>query len=104
MSRAGARDRAAMLAVLGLLVGALVALQLSAGEPWLLYLSPALILLGALACDRYPGERLLAAFARARHLVPRLHGRPPPGPLLRRPFPRGGVLLAMALAGRGPPA
>lgn len=102
--RATGRDRAAMLAVLGLLAGVLLALQLSGAEPGLLYLTPALLLMAALVFDRYPGERLLEAIARAWHQAtdrrrPALPGSPPP-----RSFPRGGALLAMALAGRGPPA
>lgn len=98
------REKAPILAGLGLLICALVGLQLTDSEPGLLYLAPALLLLGALAFDRYPGERLLAAAARARHPVLRVEGRPPTQTLaLPRSFPRGGVLLAMALAGRGPP-
>ena len=103
MSRAGWRDRAAMLGVLGLLIGALGVLQLGGAEPGLLYLAPALLLLGTLIFGRYPGERLLTAFARTPHLALRLRGHLPPRPLSARTFPRGGVLLAMALAGRGPP-
>lgn len=97
------RDRAAMLAVLGLLAGALLALQLGGAEPGLPYLAPALILLGALVFGRYPGERLLEAIARAWHRAVDHRGRPLPRPLPPRSFPRGGALLAMALAGRGPP-
>lgn len=100
----GGCNRAALLAILGLLVGALVALQLGGAEPGLLYLAPALTLLAALVFDRYPGERLLDALARAWH--PRTN-RPSQSRARRfspRPFPRGGALLAMALAGRGPPA
>lgn len=98
------RERATILVGLALLVGALVALQLSYPDPGLLYLSPALLLLAALACDFYPGERLLAALARAWHpAMPRAR-RSARLPHPRRSFPRGGVLLAMALAGRGPPA
>jgi hypothetical protein len=70
----------------------------------LLYLTPALLLLAALACGCYPGERLLEAIVRAWapapvRSAPSIRGLPP-----TRSFPRGGALLAMALAGRGPPA
>jgi hypothetical protein len=70
----------------------------------LLYVAPALLLLGALAVGRYPGERLLVAVGRTLHT--RVLSRPP-RPILvvavPRSPPRGGVLLALALAGRGPP-
>lgn len=69
----------------------------------LLYLAPWLLLLVALAFGRYPGERLLAAIARARRPLPRREDGPPARPLPPRSSPRGGVLLALALAGRGPP-
>ena len=69
----------------------------------LLYLAPALLLLAALACGRYPGERLLDALVRGWAPVPR-EAEPAPRRLLPiRSFPRGGALLALALAGRGPP-
>jgi hypothetical protein len=103
MSGTGLREKATMLATLGLLVGALGALQLSGAEPGLLYLAPALLLLSALVFGHYPGERLLAAVARTRSLALRREGRAWARPLPPRSFPRGGVLLAMALAGRGPP-
>ena len=70
----------------------------------LLYLAPWLLLLVALACGHYPGERLLQAIVRARRPHPRREELPPARPLPARSFPRGGVLLALALAGRGPPA
>jgi hypothetical protein len=69
----------------------------------LVYLAPALALLCALAFGRYPGERSL------RRRLPRRRWAPPcaaaPRPRLRPParLPRGGALLAHALAGRAPP-
>ena len=54
----------------------------------LLYLAPWLALLIVLACGHYPGERLLEAIVRTRHAPHR---------------DEGGALLALALAGRGPP-
>lgn len=104
MSVATPRGKVPIFAILGLLLGAAIGLQLTDSEPGLLYLAPALALLAALACDRYPGERLLAALARARPLAPTRGARESRPPLVDRIFPRGGVLLAMALAGRGPPA
>lgn len=70
----------------------------------LLYLAPALLLLAALVCGRYPGERLLDAFVRSWAPVLGRGGEPAARLLPIRSFPRGGVLLAMALAGRGPPS
>ena len=70
----------------------------------LLYLAPALLLLAALVCGCYPGERLLDALSRSRWSALRREARTTPRRLLPvRSSPRGGVLLAMALAGRGPP-
>ena len=105
MSAATLRAKAPILAILGLLVGALVGLQVTDAEPGLLYLAPALLLLVPLLFDRYPGERLLVAVARAWHpLLRRERGAPAQPFVPTRSFPRGGALLALALAGRGPPA
>jgi hypothetical protein len=70
-----------------------------------LYALPALALLAALLLGRYPGERLIfAAVARARR---RPRRAPQTAPRLasldRATLPRGGKLLARALAGRPPP-
>jgi hypothetical protein len=70
----------------------------------LLYLAPALLLGLLLLGGRYPGERILARPLRHRRLarrrpVRRLLPRPP-----RRTGPRGGLLIAAGLAGRGPPS
>jgi hypothetical protein len=98
--------KAVPLAALALLSVVLLLLQLGYSEPGLLYLAPALLLLAALSLNRYPGERLLLRISRAWARRKRRQGHSEePGaanPPLR--FPRGGVLLAMALAGRGPPA
>ncbi len=104
MSRTSLRSRVPILVMVGLFACLLVALQLGDSEPGLLYLAPALLLLVPLAFGRYPGERLLAAVSRPRSRL-RLAGstakaRPSAPP---RSSPRGGVLLALALAGRGPP-
>jgi len=99
------RARAAILGPLLVLVAALVGLGLGSHEPGLLYLAPALLLLAALACDRYPGERLFTALTGAhRPRLSRAGSAPAPLALPPRSFPRGGALLALGLAGRGPPA
>ena len=70
----------------------------------ILFLAPAFVLLLPLLAGRYPGETLIADALRrhARPLRPRrfvLPLRPP-----ARCAPSGGLLVAFALAGRGPPA
>jgi hypothetical protein len=70
----------------------------------LLYLAPALLLGALLLGGRYPGERVLSRplrrrFAVRRRPLPRVLPRPP-----RRTRPRGGLLIAAGLAGRGPPS
>jgi uncharacterized protein YcnI len=69
----------------------------------LLYLGPALLLGAVLLGGRYPGERVLSRPLRRRFVVRRRPlrralPRPP-----RRTAPRGGLLIAAGLAGRGPP-
>jgi len=69
----------------------------------LLYLAPALLLAALLLGGRYPGERVLARplrrrFTPRRRPLRRALPRPP-----RRTTPRGGLLIAAGLAGRGPP-
>jgi hypothetical protein len=80
--------------VLGLHVGGL--------DTGMLFLAPAFVLALALLAGRYPGERLLTRLVPRRRRAPRpLAGaRPAPAPVP----PRGGLLLACALAKRGPPA
>lgn len=104
MRDALSQGRAPVHGGLALLVGIVVALQLTGPEPGLLYLAPALVLLAALVANRYPGERLLQAVARAWRPPQRRRRRAPARALVSpRSRPRGGVLLALALAGRGPP-
>ena len=71
----------------------------------LLLLAPALLLALLLALGRYPGSGALArVLERRRPRVVRrreIHRLLPRAPRRRRP--RGGVLLALALAGRAPP-
>jgi len=105
MSSESLWERASIHVAVALLLGILTALQLGDPEPGLLYLAPALLLLAALAFGHYPGEWLLEAVVRSRHPVLRREGRTSSQPSAPpRSSPRGGVLLALALAGRGPPA
>jgi hypothetical protein len=75
---------------------------------FLLALAPLALLVAALLAGRYPGERALATrLLRGR---PRRAGRAPRGGAPRRPrrpfaaAPRGGRLVAAAIASRPPPA
>lgn len=71
----------------------------------LLYVLPALALAVALLLGRYPGERLIiAAATRSRRRRRRAFRAALGLPLLASiSTPRGGDLLARALAGRAPP-
>jgi hypothetical protein len=85
--------------------GAGVALLGSVGAvaPGVLMFLPALLLAAALLAGRYPGEQLLARCVRAR---PRSRSANAGVPVPERQisvFPRGGRLIAAALAGRAPP-
>jgi periplasmic copper chaperone A len=87
----------------GLLLAMVVVLQLGFAESALLYLAPALLILIPLAFDRYPGERLLQAVI-APPVTEAGRSEPPARRLAPlHLLPRGGALLAFALAGRGPP-
>ena len=97
-----------LLALLGLaaLAATLAGVQMATGvAPDVLIAAPGLLLLLPLAAGRYVGEDGLARFARPAPR-PRYPGRP--APALRRGIaravPRGGLLIAVALAHRGPPA
>ena len=73
----------------------------------LLFLAPALALALMLLLRRYPGERRLCALAQKRRSrLPRApRGVRVPAPRATPAArPRGGVLLALALATRPPPA
>ena len=70
----------------------------------LLYLVPALLLVTLLVLRRYPGERRLVAAVEARRARRAAHTIPAPPRVLRRArVPRGGLLIASALAVRPPP-
>jgi hypothetical protein len=79
-------------------LGVLGALQQGA-----LMMLPALLLAVVLLTGRYPGERLIARWARVRPRARRAAGRActPAHPALQ--VPRGGRLIAGSLAGRAPP-
>jgi hypothetical protein len=70
-----------------------------------LFMAPALVMLLPLIAGRYPGEQRLARFVRAmpagRRAVPVTPAR---RPAFGRLLPRGGRLLASAVAVRPPPA
>ena len=70
----------------------------------LLTILPFLVILGLLACGRYPGE---TALCRIRGSVPRRSRRAPaigrPWRAVRSSSPRGGALIAWGIAVRPPP-
>ncbi len=71
---------------------------------FLLCLAPAMLLLATLLWRRYPGERLLLAFAaRASRGQPRRAARTAASHGRVAEVPRGGLLIAFALAVRPPP-
>jgi hypothetical protein len=87
-------------------VGALAALAALAAwiDPAALCVLPALALLALMALRRYPGEHVLATLAAARRASPRRAvSNRPLVPSVEQLLPRGGLLLATALAVRPPP-
>lgn len=97
------RGRQGVALALGLLMFAGVLLAHGSGLTLgLAYLSPAVFVFALLYSGHYPGERLLLARARLRRprrkaVAVKIPGR------ARAQVPRGGGLLASALAGRAPP-
>jgi hypothetical protein len=72
----------------------------------LLSLAPLALLVGTLLLGRYPGERTLTRARAAVRRPPRRAARRPPVRPPRRPWaaaPRGGCLVAAAVASRPPP-
>jgi hypothetical protein len=65
-------------------------------------LAPALVAFALLGLGHFPGESRLLAFARATR-QPRAAHAPTPRRRAAARMPRGGDLLAAALAGRAPP-
>ena len=97
-----------LLALLGLaaLAATLAGVQMATGvAPDVLIAAPGLLLLLPLAAGRYVGEDGLVRIARATPFRPRGAARAPAVRRGRSPVvPRGGLLIALALARRGPPA
>ena len=89
----------ALLAVFALVVLALAELDANA-----LCLLPMLALAAPLMLRRYPGARTLARLSATRaHRWQRARSSATPRPSARAATPRGGLLLACALAVRPPP-
>jgi uncharacterized protein YcnI len=89
------------LGVLALAALWLLGLHVGGLDTGVLFLAPAFVLALVLLADRYPGERLLTRFM-PRHR--RAQRRSPEPPCTASSIaPRGGLLLASALAKRGPP-
>jgi hypothetical protein len=99
------RDLRALLG-LAALAAAIAGVQLATGvTPDVLIAAPGLLLLLPLAVGRYVGEDGLVRFGHETPFRPRVGGRPPAMRRGRAPgVPRGGLLIALALARRGPPA
>ena len=96
------RVRPELLAVLA--AAWLLALALVGVGEAFAYLAPALLLGLPLLAGRYPGERPLArALSRRRPPPRRAPLCAPPAARVFALTPRGGRLVATALAGRGPP-
>jgi hypothetical protein len=72
--------------------------------PGALTMLPALLLAVALFAGRYPGERLIERWARARPRGRAALARSLAPELPSTTLLRGGRLIAVALAGRAPPA
>jgi hypothetical protein len=69
-----------------------------------LCMAPWLLLVAVLAGGRYPGVALIAARFHGGEVAHTRREAPPCGPRRRAVLsPRGGLLLAAALAGRAPP-
>jgi hypothetical protein len=98
------RGRLSVALALGVLMFACVLLAHDSGLTLgLAYLSPAVFVFALLCSGHYPGGRLLLARARLRR---RFRHKALAAKLPRRALaqaPRGGELLASALAGRAPP-
>lgn len=91
------------LAGAGAVLAVLLLAHLPGAAAGLAYLGPLLFALLALWLGRYPGERVLLALSgasgrRRRAAAQRLRGH------AVMTMPRGGALIATALAGRAPPA
>jgi hypothetical protein len=101
----GVRLQRRALAAAGLLATALCVADAVFGVcVGLAHLAPFFVVLAPLLLGRYPGERRLAAALVARSLPRPVRSAPVPAPRGRRvAVPRGGALIAHALATRPPP-
>jgi hypothetical protein len=97
-------SRSRVLLALAIAAGVALCVNGGLGADGLLCLAPALLLTATLLLRCYPGERLLAALSGGSHTQrPRTSAS---RPSLGRPHarvPRGGLLIACALAVRPPP-
>src|SRR5580658_3368380 len=76
---------------------------LGASQQGALMMLPALLLAVALLAGRYPGERLIARWGRARPRARQATARVPMPSHASLQTLRGGRLIAASLAGRAPP-
>jgi len=99
---AGPRRRGALLATSLAAAALVLAVRLPGAVDAAAFLGPACLLLLLLALGRYPGERALLSVAR-RSRVRVTVGATRAYRRITANMPRGGALLASALAGRAPP-
>lgn len=99
------RDRRILLALSVLALGLALAQTTLGLDTGFLFMAPALVLALPLLAGRYPGSAALAAFVRT---LPRPRRAAPsdaaPRGAFDRLLPRGGQLIAWAMAVRPPPA
>lgn len=93
----------ALIAGVAVLVGAWLA-HVPGMTAGLAYLGPAVFVFALLWLGRYPGEKAILALTwSAHHQRTGTRNRSTPPRPVRSYMPRGGNLLATALAGRAPP-
>jgi hypothetical protein len=98
------RDLTALLALAALATALALVQGVTGVGADVLIAAPGLLLLLPLAAGRYVGEERLARLARPTAPPRRGHRTTPgAGRRARRAVPRGGLLIAVALARRGPP-
>ena len=100
-SKDARRPAAPALFAAGALLAALIVV---AHEPQALSLLPLLALGSVLVVRRYPGERIIAVLRARRHGLARAPRRLAAPRAVALTLPRGGRLIASALAVRPPPA
>jgi len=100
------RRTARTVVVLGLAAAAVAVAAAGGLGVGLLHLAPALAMFAALLARRYPGERHVVALVTRSRRARSIRRRTPLVLVTPRPsrsLPRGGLLVAAALAERGPP-